>query len=211
MYRQTVWACAQAVLVYLLKEAFIDQYARPRGRRFHLDGALMTSDIVISIVAFFFFLPGLFLLAGIFDVLTGRIPDWISIALVVVFVGLSLIVGKAWMDFGLHCAVAIAVFFAGFIAFAMGWMGGGDGRLAAAGALWFGPALTFEFLAIAFFYGAAMVGMMYVVRLCPIPAPILRQPWVERWVVGNDGLPFGLAMAASVLTLRSWMPSVPVF
>ena len=166
----------------------------------------MISTIAISSAGYYFLLPGLFLVAGIYDVLTGRIPDWISLVLVAAFVAMSLIAGKNLTVFGLHCAVALAVFFAGFLAFDWGLMGGGDGKLAAAGALWFGPTLTVDFFVAAFIYGGVMAIAVSALRSVQIPAFVTRQPWAMRWLAGQEGLPFGLAMAASVLTLREFLP-----
>lgn len=146
-------------------------------------------------------LPGLFMLAGIYDVLTGRIPDWISVSLVAVFLAYSFLIGFSIETVAWHAAIGLLVFFAGFVVFALGWMGGGDGKLAAAGALWFGPAQIQEFFIVSFIYGAALVAVMFVLRRIPLPPILLRQEWFVRWLDGNEGLPFGLAMAGSVLTI----------
>ena len=148
-------------------------------------------------------LPGLFMLAGIYDVLTGRIPDWISVSLVAGFVAYSLLAGFSVEKMAWHAAIGLLVFFAGFIVFFLGWMGGGDGKLAAAGALWLGPALIQKFLFIAFLYGAGLVALIFIMRRIPLPPFLLKQEWLQRWLDGKEGLPFGLAMAGSVLTIMS--------
>lgn len=161
----------------------------------------MTAESQFAFLLMIFLLPGLFMLAGFYDVLTTRIPDWISITLVAGFVIWALAAGLGMWAFAAHAGVALLVFFAGFAAFSLGWMGGGDGKLAAAGALWFGPSLTLEFITLSFIYGALMVFVMTFLRRVPLPVPVLRQAWLMQWVNGSEGLPFGLAMAAGVLTV----------
>ncbi len=95
----------------------------------------------------------------------------------------------------------LIVFAIGFLVFAFGWFGGGDGKLAAAGALWFGPIHAQEFILVSFIYGAALVGLMFILRRMPLPPLLLKQQWFEQWLEGKSGVPFGLAMAASVLSI----------
>jgi prepilin peptidase CpaA len=101
----------------------------------------------------------------------------------------------------LHWGVAVIVFMLGFLVFSMGWMGGGDGKLAAVGALWFGPQLTPSFIILSFIFGGFMVLAVIVLRSITLPGIVERQAWLMQWVRGKEGLPFGLAMAGAVLTL----------
>ena len=160
--------------------------------------------MLISIAPFllFFIFPCLFLVSGIFDVLTGRIPDWVSGMIVLAFFGYAILAGWSLETILYHCGICILVFFAGFVFFAFGWAGGGDGKLAAAGALWFGPSAVIDFLALSFIFGGLLVGIVFLLRMFPLSESMVRTKWLQRWVAGNDGLPFGLAMAAAVLVMR---------
>jgi prepilin peptidase CpaA len=156
---------------------------------------------IISLVFIYMFLPGMFILAGVYDVLTTRIPDWITLSLLVVFCLFAWAQGLTFTMFALHWGVAVIVFMLGFLAFSMGWMGGGDGKLAAVGALWFGPQLAPSFIVLSFIFGGFMVLAVIVLRSITLPGIVERQAWLMQWVRGKEGLPFGLAMAGAVLTL----------
>lgn len=156
----------------------------------------------VAPILVYFVLPCLFLVAGIFDVLTGRIPDWIVITLGVAFFAFAILSGWQGETILDHVLIALVVFVAGFGLFWLGWVGGGDGKLAAIGALWFGPSSVLDFLSLSFIFGGLLVAIVFLFRVAPLPAPVLRQPWIQRWIGGKEGLPFGVAMAAAVLVLR---------
>lgn len=158
----------------------------------------------------FFILPALFLVAGIFDVLTGRIPDWIVLTISGSFLVYVVLAGWKIEMVLYHCGIAALVFLAGFVVFILGWAGGGDGKLATAGALWFGPSVVVDFLTLSFIFGGVLVGIAFFLRHIPLPEFLLRQTWLQRWIAGDDGLPFGLAMAAAVLVLRQIGFDLPV-
>ena len=146
-------------------------------------------------------IPGLFLVAGFYDVLTTRIPDWISLAIIVTFVLFAWLSGMSAYAIMIHGGVGILAFLIGFLLFAMGWVGGGDGKLAAAGALWFGAEKALLFISLSFIYGAILVGIIMILRIRFLSDKIKHWAWLNPWLRGQEGLPFGLAMAASVLSM----------
>jgi prepilin peptidase CpaA len=66
------------------------------------------------------------------DVRTRRIPNALCIGLALA--GLGLHATQGWMAFLVSLAAMVAVMLVGFLAFSMGWLGGGDVKLAAAAA-----------------------------------------------------------------------------
>jgi len=178
-------------------------FAIIRGERriFYRFWCQIMSAVDVSLLLMFLALPGLFLLAGIYDVLTTRIPDWISILLIVFFCLYAWVQSFTWTNFGLHWGVAFIVFVAGFVAFTFRWMGGGDGKLASAGALWFGPDLAPSFIILSFMFGGLLVLAVYMMRSITLPNIVQQQSWLMRWIKGGEGLPFGLAMAGAVFAL----------
>jgi len=70
------------------------------------------------------------------DVSSRRIPNVLTIALAVAALGLHAMQG--WASFGASLAALVSVMLLGFAAFSMGWLGGGDVKLAAAAAAAFG-------------------------------------------------------------------------
>src|SRR5947209_19597279 len=87
---------------------------------------------VLMIVAF----PALLAYAAFSDLFTMTISNRISIALVV---GFFVVAAALHMPPGIiawHAACGVAVLAGTFVLFALGWIGGGDAKLAAASALW---------------------------------------------------------------------------
>ena len=62
--------------------------------------------------------------------------------------------------FGLHVLTGAAVLLLTFSLFALNWMGGGDAKLIAATALWFGPsALLADYVLLAAMLGGLLIGL----------------------------------------------------
>ncbi|MBU2116421.1 MAG: prepilin peptidase, partial [Alphaproteobacteria bacterium] len=77
-------------------------------------------------------LPALVIAAGLKDLTSMTIPNWISGILVIGFFPAALAVGLAPMAMATHVGVAIAALFVGAGMFALRWIGGGDAKLIAA-------------------------------------------------------------------------------
>jgi prepilin peptidase CpaA len=74
--------------------------------------------------------------AAVTDLRTRRIPNAVTLALTLVALMLHGLEG--WASFGIAFATLAAVLVLGTLAFSMGWLGGGDVKLLAAGAAAFG-------------------------------------------------------------------------
>ena len=94
----------------------------------------MTVTDVIRLLLF----PALMAFAASSDLLTMTISNRLSLALAGGFFLLTLITGMTLHAFALHLAAAAVVLVIAFIFFSQGWIGGGDAKLVAATALWFG-------------------------------------------------------------------------
>ena len=70
----------------------------------------MTPDTPIAIALVFFVIPGLFMTAGFFDVLTTRIPDWISLLIVALFALGAVSGGMPMMSILWHAGAGLFVF-----------------------------------------------------------------------------------------------------
>ena len=82
--------------------------------------------------------PALMAFAASSDLFTMTISNRLSLALAGGFVLLAAASGLAWPAVGMHLAAAALVLVVSFVMFTRGWIGGGDAKLAAATALWFG-------------------------------------------------------------------------
>jgi prepilin peptidase CpaA len=95
-----------------------------------------------------------------------------------------------------------------FGCFSQGWIGGGDAKLAAATALWFGFDHLLDYLIYASLFGGILTLVLIQFRRLPLPAFMERQPWVMRLHEAGGGVPYGIALAAAALMVypkTDWM------
>lgn len=137
--------------------------------------------------------------AAVSDLFTMTISNKLTLALVVGFLTVSPLVGMDLQTFGLHWAAAGLVFAVAFFCFAMGWIGGGDAKLASAAALWLGWQSTIEFIALASVFGGVLTIVILAFRRSVLPAFVIRQPWVQRLHDERAGVPYGVALAIAGL------------
>jgi len=155
--------------------------------------------------------PSLMAFAASSDLLTMTISNRISLALAGGFLLLALITGMSLAAVGLHlaaAAVVLAIAFGCF--FSMGWIGGGDAKLAAATALWFGFDFLLDYLIDASLFGGVLVLLLLSFRKLPLPDVLERQPWILRLHEAGGGVPYGIALAAAALAVypkTGWMPA----
>src|ERR1700689_5211864 len=82
--------------------------------------------------------PALMAFAAASDLFTMTISNRVSLALAAGFLALALMSGMELHDILLHLAAGASVLAVAFVCFALGWVGGGDAKVAAGAALWFG-------------------------------------------------------------------------
>ncbi|MBV9956666.1 MAG: prepilin peptidase [Pseudolabrys sp.] len=145
--------------------------------------------------------PALMAFAAASDLLTMTISNRLSLALAGGFVLLAIVTGMDWSAIGLHVGAAFVVLTIAFICFAQGWIGGGDAKLAAATALWFGFDYLLDYLLYASIFGGALTLLLIQFRLLPLPAALARQPWIMRLHEKGGGVPYGIALAAAALAV----------
>jgi prepilin peptidase CpaA len=92
------------------------------------------------------------------------IPNIISIVLAAAFFPFALLAGPS-IPLVPHVLVAGAVFALLFASFAMGWLGGGDVKLASAIMLWAGPTQGGNFVVLFALLGGAFALMLLSLRL----------------------------------------------
>src|SRR5437868_10927062 len=89
--------------------------------------------------------PALMAFAAASDLFTMTIPNRISLALVGGFLALALLSGMGLQEILSHVGAGATVLAVTFGCFAFGWIGGGDAKVAAAVALWFGFAHLLDY------------------------------------------------------------------
>ncbi|VAW46974.1 Type IV prepilin peptidase TadV/CpaA [hydrothermal vent metagenome] len=133
------------------------------------------------------------------DLLTMRISNKIVMFLILGFVVLATIIGMPLSQFLVHLGIAFTVLIVSFGLFTFGWIGGGDAKLAAASALWFGSSITLTYLIYASLLGGLLTIVLIVLRKLPLPIFLMKVTWVERLHNKISGIPYGIALAAAGL------------
>jgi prepilin peptidase CpaA len=139
--------------------------------------------------------------AALSDLATMTISNKLSLALIAGFLALAPLTGMDWHAFGLHLASGGAVLAVSFFFFAMGWIGGGDAKFAAAAAMWIGWVHLLEFVGLAAVFGGILTFAILTLRRSVLPAFVIRQPWVQRLHDEKAGVPYGVALAAAGLAV----------
>jgi prepilin peptidase CpaA len=156
--------------------------------------------------------PGLMAFAASSDVVTMTISNKVSLALIGGFLVVAILNGLGAGDIALHFAAGLTVLTAGFACFACGWIGGGDAKLAAATALWFGFEGLLSYLFAASLLGGGLTLLMMQLRMLPLPQLLRGQSWAERLHSKDAGVPYGVALAAAALLIYPdtiWMKPGP--
>jgi prepilin peptidase CpaA len=154
--------------------------------------------------------PVLMAIGAVTDVASLTIPNWISLALLAAFLALAPFADLTLTQFGLHVAIGLTALVAGIGLFALGVVGGGDAKLAAAALLWVGPAAAQFLLAMAV-YGGVLALVLVLFRRLPLPAAGARQGWLQRLHERGAGVPYGLAIAAAAITVYPRTPWFAAF
>jgi prepilin peptidase CpaA len=157
----------------------------------------MTPNLIhLSILAFF---PTLMALSASMDLLTFTIPNRICVALALGYVIFAALLGVPAVDILLNMSCALAILGITFVMFNLGWLGGGDAKLAAATAAWLGWTAILDYgLAAALFGGILTLTLLGLLKV-PLPATLARHAWLARLHNASAGIPYGIALAAAGL------------
>ena len=146
--------------------------------------------------------PAMMAFAAASDLFTMTISNRVSLVLVAGFLVLALLTGMSWQAIGLHLAAGFLVLAVGFVCFALGWMGGGDAKLAASTALWLGWTQLLDYAVCASLFGGLLTLALLALRGVPFHPPfLLREGWYARMTDAKTGIPYGIALAAAGLVL----------
>jgi len=145
--------------------------------------------------------PAMMAFAASSDLLTMTISNRISLILIGGFFVLAFFVGMSTTDVLWHLGAAGIVLVVAFGFFSRGWIGGGDAKLAAATALWFGFDHLMPYLVYASLLGGALTLLLLQFRAAPLPAFLARHEWLQRLHSKDGGVPYGIALAIAALAV----------
>jgi prepilin peptidase CpaA len=145
--------------------------------------------------------PALMAFAAASDLFTMTISNRVSLLLVAGFVVLAIFGGMGLHDILSHVGAGAAVLAVAFTCFALGWVGGGDAKLAAATGLWFGFGHLMDYLIYASLFGGALTLFLLQFRQWPLPYALGSQAWLLRLHHKETGIPYGIALALGALVV----------
>jgi prepilin peptidase CpaA len=155
--------------------------------------------------------PALMAFAAASDLLTMTISNRVSLGLAAGFLVLALLSGMGFYEILLHLGAGAAVLVVAFACFAMGWVGGGDAKLAATAALWFGFGHLLNYLLYASLFGGALTLLLLQFRQWPLPYPFATQAWLIKLHAKESGIPYGIALAIGALMVypeTEWIKAI---
>ncbi|MEZ2408478.1 prepilin peptidase [Bosea sp. RCC_152_1] len=160
-----------------------------------LESLCMSLSIVILLGLF----PLAMAYAAASDLVSMTISNRLCLALIAGFAICAISLGLGLAEIGWHLAAGGLVLAVAFGFFAASWIGGGDAKLAAATALWFGFDQLIAYLAIAGLLGGILTAALLMLRARPLPAPASDWSWAQRLHRANEGVPYGIALAFAAL------------
>lgn len=143
--------------------------------------------------------PALLILAGIFDCLTLKIPNWLTATVALLFFPAALLTGMPGKEYIIHIASALIVLAACFGLYAAGLFGAGDAKLMAAAALWFGWPASMPFIIYTVLAGGALAIIVLVWNLVRTDQELRGHSWVSRFERYKPSVPYGVAIAAGAV------------
>jgi prepilin peptidase CpaA len=167
--------------------------------------AIMTEAIKLLLF------PAMMAFAASSDLLTMTIPNRVSLIVLGGFVVLAAASGMSLEQLAQHVGAGLLVLVIAFGFFARGWIGGGDAKLAAVTALWFGFDHLLEYALYASLLGGVLTFALLQFRAIPLPQPLIGRAWAERLHEPKGGVPYGIALAAAALIVypnTAWMPHI---
>jgi prepilin peptidase CpaA len=163
----------------------------------------MTDLTGLAILAVF---PLCMIFATFYDLFTMTIPNRITFCLLAAFAVFAPLAGMGWETAAWHIGVALVVLVVGFGLFSLGVMGGGDAKLLAASALWFGTAFTLPYLLAASVLGGVLTLAIVIARRITLPRSLLGVDWIARLHDKKQGIPYGAALGPAALYVFAGSP-----
>ena len=156
-------------------------------------------------------LPLLVIVGGLTDLTTMKIPNWISLALLIGFLPAALSVGLPLTTIAVHLGVAVVAFLVGMALFALKWLGGGDCKIMAAACLWLGLQGSGMFLLYTGLMGGLFCLALLFARFHSRPYLAGAPGWVTSLMEPRGPIPYGVAICAGALMAYPASPLMAAF
>ena len=163
----------------------------------------MIAEILVIVA-----LPLLLGAAGLWDLASFTIPNFLTGALLALFALFVFAAGLSPAAIGWHLLAGTIGLLIGFTLFALGYIGGGDAKLFAVTALWLGVKDLMPYALVASLAGGGLTLGLLALRQLPLPVFLMSRPWIVKLHDARSGIPYGVALAAGAFIL---LPSTEVF
>lgn len=141
----------------------------------------------------------LMLVAAWTDVAKFTIPNWIPAVMIVIWALAAPFLSLGWAGAGLSIATFMIVLALGMALWAPGWLGGGDVKLIAAGALWFGWPDVLAFVLFAAASGGVLALVLIALRRVAPALPVSAEAIGKSALAPGAPAPYAVAIAAGAL------------
>ncbi|HMQ57091.1 MAG TPA: prepilin peptidase [Rhizobiaceae bacterium] len=159
--------------------------------------------------AVYIIFPLAMIYAIVSDAVTMKIANRVSVGLAVAFVPLALIGGMPLADIGMHLVAGLVLLAATFCLFSFGVMGGGDAKLIAATAIWYGWNIVLvHYILTASMIGGGFTLALLMFRHSPLAGYAATFPMLRHLSDQQKGIPYGIALGIAGLLL---FPDSPLF
>jgi prepilin peptidase CpaA len=144
--------------------------------------------------------PAMVIVAGLRDMTSYTIPNWISGLLILAFFPAAFAMGLPMAGLATHLIIGGVALVLGMAMFALGWIGGGDAKLFAAAGLWLGAPAAFTYMAVTGVAGGALAVALLGLRSLWLRPYVQSGPaWFGRLATPGENVPYGVAIAAGAL------------
>lgn len=144
-------------------------------------------------------LPVLMIVAATTDVMSFRIPNWLTILTALSFFPLAYATGMPLETFGYHVLAGAILFAVGFGLYSFGLFGGGDAKLIAAAGLWFGMANSMTFVVLTVLAGGVLAIAVALWSALHVHWEALDSSFSKRFAEIKPNVPYGLAIAVGAI------------
>lgn len=163
----------------------------------------MIAEFVVLVL-----LPAVLIAAAAWDIASFTIPNFLQAVLLAGFAAFALFTRMPMPALGWHLLAALIGLAIGFALFARGLIGGGDAKLFACVALWFGFPDMLSYAVMASVLGGVLTLVLIGFRHLPLPQFLARQAWLSRLHDPKSGVPYGVALASGAFAI---LPYTDVF
>lgn len=152
---------------------------------------------------------GFLVLAARSDVADLRIPNRLTLTMALSSLPAVWLLGAGVSTLPAALLTGIVTLAIAWAMFELGWIGGGDAKLAAAASLWLGPQAMPVFLLATAVFGAVLAAALLGMSRWEPTLNAVGDRWRARLISGAISIPYALAMApAGAVAMLARLPNM---